>query len=500
MSFPRSASFRAVLLLAAAVSLSAHIGSPDIYFDGNAGPYKLFVTIRPPTAIPGVAELEVRAADGEITAMDATPMPMTGPGAKYAPRPDALHRSPQDAQFFTGSLWLMASGAWEVRIHVTGARGEATLPVPVPAVARQTKQMQLGLGLGLLGLMCFLVIGMVAIVGASVREAQLDAGLAPTDTRKTRAKIAMTIAGVLIVLVLWQGRQWWNSEASAYGQYVYKPLNMTATLETGDMLALRLSDPGWLRSRRNDDFIPDHNHLMHLYVIRQPGMDVVFHLHPVLSGPGEFQLRLPHMPGGEYRLYADVVHASGLAETAVTTISLPEVTGHTMTGDDAGGSASAITSSGAELGNEFGLPDGYRMVWVREAQPLVAKRAYSFRFRLVDGHGGAPGDMAFYMGMLGHAAFVKTDGSVFAHIHPIGTVAMASYMMAQGQTGNGNGMAMAMPGMDHPGMVHGEAVASALPNEVSFPYGFPTPGRYRIFVQMKHGDTVETGIFDTDVR
>ena len=151
MSLPRSASFRAVLLLAAAVSLSAHIGSPDIYFDGNAGPYKLFVTIRPPTAIPGVAELEVRAADGEITAMDATPMPMTGPGAKYAPRPDALHRSPQDAQFFTGSLWLMASGAWEVRIHVTGARGEATLPVPVPAVARQTKQMQLGLGLGLLG-------------------------------------------------------------------------------------------------------------------------------------------------------------------------------------------------------------------------------------------------------------------------------------------------------------------------------------------------------------
>jgi hypothetical protein len=37
---------------------------------------------------------------------------------------------------------------------------------------------------------------------------------------------------------------------------------------------------------------------------------------------------------------------------------------------------------------------------------------------------------------------------------------------------------------------------AALPNTVSFPYGFPSPGRYRIFVQMKHGDTVETGVFD----
>jgi hypothetical protein len=40
---------------------------------------------------------------------------------------------------------------------------------------------------------------------------------------------------------------------------------------------------------------------------------------------------------------------------------------------------------------------------------------------------------------------------------------------------------------------------SALPNVVSFPYGFPCGGVYRIFIQMKHGDTVETGVFDVDV-
>ena len=40
-----------------------------------------------------------------------------------------------------------------------------------------------------------------------------------------------------------------------------------------------------------------------------------------------------------------------------------------------------------------------------------------------------------------------------------------------------------------------------LPSTVSFPYGFPSAGQYRIFVQMKHGDTtVETGVFDAIVR
>jgi hypothetical protein len=45
----------------------------------------------------------------------------------------------------------------------------------------------------------------------------------------------------------------------------------------------------------------------------------------------------------------------------------------------------------------------------------------------------------------------------------------------------------------------GVEIKDGLLNTVSFPYGFPSPGRYRIFVQMKHGSTVETGVFDADV-
>jgi hypothetical protein len=92
------------------------------------------------------------------------------------------------------------------------------------------------------------------------------------------------------------------------------------------------------------------------------------------------------------------------------------------------------------------------------------------------------------MGMVGHAAFVKSDGTVFAHIHPSGTMAMAALMMAEAQNGGES-----MAGMDM-------SNSSATPNTVSFPYGFPSPGSYRIFVQMKHGNVVETGVFDAQAQ
>jgi hypothetical protein len=62
---------------------------------------------------------------------------------------------------------------------------------------------------------------------------------------------------------------------------------------------------------------------------------------------------------------------------------------------------------------------------------------------------------------------------------------MAAFMMS------GNAMDM--------GSMHHHGAMNSLPNRVSFPYGFPQPGHYRIVVQMKHGGTVETGVFDAQV-
>jgi len=102
-----------------------------------------------------------------------------------------------------------------------------------------------------------------------------------------------------------------------------------------------------------------------------------------------------------------------------------------------------------------------------------------------------------YMGMPGHAAFVRSDRSVFAHVHTSGSVPMASLGLTQ-NAGDG-GMAMAGMSDGGAGTMH-RTMVMALPAEVSFPYGFPKPGDYRIFVQAKRGGKVETGIFDARVE
>jgi hypothetical protein len=123
------------------------------------------------------------------------------------------------------------------------------------------------------------------------------------------------------------------------------------------------------------------------------------------------------------------------------------------------------------------------MKWERSGT-LHARQPYEFTFRLVGPKGADAGDMELYMGMQGHAAFIKDDGSVFAHVHPSGSVPAAVLSVAGG---------------DDPHAMH-RMMAAGLPSVVSFPYGFPASGSYRIFVQMKRAGQVVTGLFQANVE
>jgi len=480
------------------IPASAHVGSPDVYADAEAGPYRLSIVIRPALVIPGVADIEVRAQSPEVQRITITPVPLTGEAASHPPVPDLMQQPSNDTSYFTGHLWIMATGSWQIRFAVTGAQGEYTVSIPLPATAMATRTMQRGLGTLLAMFGILLVVGMIGIVGAAAREAKLPPGATPPPANRRAARIAMAVTAVVLVAGVFLGNVWWKSEAASYSEYIYKPLEMNASLVSASLQApatlhLKLHDPGWFSQRRLDDFIPDHDHLMHLYMIRWPQMDAVFHLHPQPADAGAFSLRLPSVPAGDYRLYADVVHKNGFPETIVGSITVPAIAGVPLAGDDAAGTAPPVTSQTAWSASGdriFRLPDGYTMIW-RSPGKLVAKAPQSFQFDLLDRSSKPATDEALYMGMLGHAAFVKTDGSVFAHIHPNGTMAMAALMMANPQQRMQATNSSSMPGMAMP--------TEHLPASVGFPYGFPSTGRYRIFVQMKHGSTVETGIFDADV-
>jgi hypothetical protein len=157
----------------------------------------------------------------------------------------------------------------------------------------------------------------------------------------------------------------------------------------------------------------------------------------------------------------------------VATVNLPAITGEALSGDDAGSFNLVSAEKVAQLS------DGYRMVWDRDDKPFKANQPYWFRFRVEDKN-GKPADLEPYMGMAGHAVFISADGSIFAHVHPAGSVSMAAVSLAEGRR----------PGADMNQMDHG----SGQP-EVAFPYGFPKAGEYRIFVQVKRAGKVETAEF-----
>jgi hypothetical protein len=60
---------------------------------------------------------------------------------------------------------------------------------------------------------------------------------------------------------------------------------------------------------------------------------------------------------------------------------------------------------------------------------------------------------------------------------------MTAELLAQGRAHHMSTMAPGAPGA-----------------EVSFPYGFPRAGKYRIFVQVKRAGRIETGAFTAQVE
>jgi hypothetical protein len=187
------------------------------------------------------------------------------------------------------------------------------------------------------------------------------------------------------------------------------------------------------------------------------------------------------------------VDKAGFPWTLVGQVDLPQIHGNPMVGDDSSWMGTALTAQSRDV-SVAQLADGGRIVWEKGSGPLVANTAMVFKFKVEDKDGNPAKDMQQYMGMAGHAEFVSSDMSVFAHIHPAGSVSMAALELASA------GPAAEATG----GWMQGGMAMSMKPNilepEVSFPYGFPKAGEYRIFVQVKRAGQVETGVFDAQVQ
>jgi hypothetical protein len=474
---------RCLFLLITALSLSAHVGVDEVYFEGLAGPYPLNVVIRPPSVIPGVAIVEVRAQSKDVDALRLTPMTLTGEGSKFPPTPEAAVRSQADPQFWTGSVWIMAPGSWQIRFLVNGARGDATLAVPLAAASRQVATMKPQMAWILIALITLLVAGAVGIAGAAVVEARL----APGDTRLSSQRLWLVRCGSLVAaaVVLALSWQWWESESRAYANTLYKPLAIEAA-QDGAKLSVKLRHTGWFQNKSLDNFLEEHGHKMHLFLIRDEEPRAVYHLHPVAARPTEFDFQLPALQAGPYRIFADIVHPTGFAETLTARIGLAAVAQSSMNPppDDAGLSLSTSASSP----RDFALANGWRASFTNAAT-LRSGTPINLHFRVMDREGNTVKNLRPYLGMLAHLIIFRQDYAVFAHLHPAGTPSMGALDLGLRALSLGNSQ-------NDP--IHGSA--NALEGDVSFPFGFSSSGTFHAVLQFRDSRQIYSAAFDFDVQ
>lgn len=180
-----------------------------------------------------------------------------------------------------------------------------------------------------------------------------------------------------------------------------------------------------------------HERRMHLIVVRRDGSEFR-HVHPEMDEAGTWSIPIAFVEPGVYRAFADF-SVSGQQ--------------HTLAGD--------LFVSGGEFearpfppANALDQTDGYE-VRLDAGEP-VAGEPTSLTFA-VSKDGDDVHDLAPYLGAKGHLVALREGDLAFLHVHP-------EEDQAEGQAHN----------------------------EIAFAATFPTAGRYRLYLQFKHEDAVNT--------
>lgn len=212
-------------------------------------------------------------------------------------------------------------------------------------------------------------------------------------------------------------------------------------LERGKARELRFSIPG-------EDGAPVtgfdelHERRMHLIVVRRDGTGFR-HLHPEMDAAGTWAVPVRFDAAGVYRVFADF----------------------SVAGEQRTLAADLFVSGGDFEARPFPVPrpldetDGYEVRL--DAGDPVAGESTELTFAV--SRGGRPvHDLAPYLGAKGHLVALREGDLAFLHVHP----------------------------EDH------EVAAE----EIEFAAGFPTAGRYRLYLQFRHEGTVRTAEFTVVAR
>lgn len=521
-----------------------HVGSDGVVYEGTAGPYRVLVSIQPPDVIPGTARVSVRVEGTGVQRVMLKPIYYRS-GDEGSPESDPAAPVPGEPGTYSGEVWLMDAGTASVSVEVTGTSGTGSALVPVMAVSTALRPMEPWRGWVLAGLGVLLVVLLATLFGAAFGDSRAVPGEIVAKPLRRRRWVGAGVGLAVGSLMLFGGSAWWSSWASDYRRYMYRPYTATSSVavEEGERVLTLQIDTASVRGRTLSHLIPDHGKLMHLFLVRQGTLDAFAHLHPVRVDSATFRVVLPDLPAGTYLAFADVVRYQGFTYTIADTVQIPApvqrrpssaprlprdsedtyVITNPLDAKKPLVASATITICGTP-GVKTQLPDGSTIVW--EAKPGQVFRAgevvpLTFTVQNPD---GSPAQLQTYLGMMGHAAVLKDDGSVYIHLHPTGTYSTASQQVLATRVAQDAKLPptptarvfrdsidrvvaawQSLPEAERESklmqaMGHAPGDSAHVGHaRVSFPYAFPRPGRYRVWVQVKREGKIQTGAFEAEV-
>ncbi|MBA3348215.1 MAG: hypothetical protein H0T13_06610 [Actinobacteria bacterium] len=254
-----------------------------------------------------------------------------------------------------------------------------------------------------------------------------------------------------------------HGESASHGaaKQTADPVRGLAVAENG--LRVIVEDPELRRGRREQvrfrivdnagntvrDFDVKHDKRMHFIVARRD-LTGFQHLHPKQAADGSWTVDMKLDKAGSYRLFADF----SVAEKAHTLASELRVDGSTDLVPLPAPSPTSVSDGGYDVRLDAG-----------DARP---GQEADLRFTITKG--GQQVHAEPYLGADGHLVALREGDMAFLHVHPTGG--------EHGGTEKADG--------------HDDAVA--------FMATFPTKGAYRLFLQFKHEDRVQTVAFTQEVK
>ena len=397
---------------------TAHIGLRYMVYEHKEGSIPLRVYLKLPESAPGIVDISFKSFSDNIDRISvSSELKGSVEVGENSSRNIAIPVNGEE-NTFSSKLPLFKYGAYSINVEVQQNGKIEQVIIPVNFSAGEKLELD-SISLSVLFVTAFFLsfLGIFFIRNAYSynRKKEFDKTL---KSKNNSRFLQFAEIFIIIFMISYVSIKWWDERKINYDQNNYFNLKNDAKIVNNgiyDILEINIVDKKWINEKM-PILIPDHGKIMHMYMISDD-FRYLAHLHPTRSEDrNSFFVRMPPFREGDYSLYMDITHDTGFSHTMTNKINYNRknividrsITTPLIDPDD---------SWTQDL-------DAIKITWVDMQSFYEAEKDIPMRFKIEKN--GKPTPIQSYMGMGAHAALIKNDGSIFAHLHPTGTINMAS--------------------------------------------------------------------------